>query len=100
MSTFTRKAHDIAAYTFNAETLCPGDMREAAIEALLELDGISGELLRNGTTEELLDRWADVAAIEREDENTYDSGDFPKVVFVSQVIAVPPECCDSCGGEL
>lgn len=88
-------ATDIVAYTFRAENLCPdctvkavcADRRLATTPAAWEMGA-----------EDLLEQLAAYHGIAREDERSYDSDEFPKVVFGSQVKDV--ETCDSCGWEI
>jgi hypothetical protein len=81
-------ATDIVAYTYRAENLCPH-----CIMAKFNSDG------RLGTdVETVLDWHAGVSGIDRGDERTFDSGDFPKVVFGSQIES--DERCNGCGESL
>lgn len=79
-------ACDIVAYTFKADTYCP-DCIVAQVTP-----GVTA------TAEDVLKLIADLRGIERMDEWSFDSGDFPKVVFGSQV--EEPERCGSCGREI
>ena len=86
-------ADNIVAYTYQAETLCPTCTNKA----------LSGEHYQEPTgrvnMENVLDFTAPFFGItNRHDERTFDSGDFPKVVFSHQVER--PERCDHCGEEL
>lgn len=102
-------AADIVAYTYQAETLCPTCTNKA----------LSGKHYVEPTgpvnMENVLDFTAPFFGItDRHDENTFDSGDFPKVVFASQIEACgdcdaclegdPTKCadqlCHACGEEL
>ena len=99
-------ADKIVGYTYNTETLCP-DCTVKAVSATEHVNlpvGISNE------------EWLDVVAvrlcINRYDEREFDSSDFPKVVFASEIEHLietdnaygreveRPECCDHCGEEL
>lgn len=77
-------ATDIVAYTYQAETLCPG-----CIMAKFNADGRLGD-----DVETVLAWHAKVRGIDHEDERSFDSGDFPKVVFASQI--EPCGECDDC----
>jgi hypothetical protein len=84
-------ATDIVAYTYQAEILCRDDMLDAA-NAWLTKDGVKVPYL---IVEDALNAWAVSAKVDRDDEHTYDSDEFPKVVFASQV--EDDETCTHCG---
>lgn len=86
------KSWDIAAYTYRAEILCP----TCVIEALIH-DGLAAPAARDMNEERVLDQIAEANAIERYNEWSYDSDEFPKVVFEG---SLQGEHCDSCGDEL
>lgn len=88
-------ATTIVAYTFQAEILCrPCMRRKAAFQA--EANGMNAEMV---PLADLLAAWAKRQGIEDpEDEYTYDSDDFPKVVFASDV--EDDETCHGCGEEI
>lgn len=86
------KAWDIVGYTYQAETLCP----EHTIEAMIA-NGEASPAARDMATEDALEQIANANAIDRMDEHSYDSGDFPKVIFASMVEG---DTCDVCGREL
>lgn len=96
--THYRKSFDIAGYTYRAENLCPA----CTIKALPTGEGeaFDGWADATGcmTAEENLSELAAAFGIDRMDESSYDSGDFPKVVFSDQL--EDDETCDRCGGEL
>lgn len=97
MHRFMPKAWDIVAYTFQADTWCPDCMRtyaEAQINFLGKFYVDTGGMFAEG----VIGHWADAAGINRGDESSYDSGDFPKVVFQSMVEDV--EHCGQCGEEI
>ena len=75
------KAYDIVGYTFDADTYCPECVLDIANEWLYA-DGVKVGYMR---VEDALDAWATSAKITRDDEWTFDSGDFPKVVFCDSV---------------
>jgi hypothetical protein len=60
--------------------------------------GTASPAARDMRAEDLLDQCAGAMAIDREDEYSFDSGDFPKVIFASSV--EDGECCGRCGNEL
>lgn len=93
------KAWDIVAYTFKADTYCP----ECIIGQLPtgEDEAFDGWGLGNGvylSTEDNLSEIAYAFGIDREDEYSFDSGDFPKVVFSSQI--EDDEYCGNCLREI
>jgi hypothetical protein len=88
------KAWDIVGYSYKAETLCQGCILDKVSKAR-ELFNISEYI----DTEGALNAAAAMQHVDREDEKSYDSGDFPKVVFASQVES-DGERCDSCGESL
>lgn len=77
------KSWTIVAYTYQAANMCP-----ACIHRIFMGDDES-------TTEVVLDGSARYLGVNREDETSFDSGDFPKVVFADQVES--NEACDACG---
>lgn len=77
----------IVAYTYQAELLCPGCVSEH----------IFGVRYPDPEVESYLDEEAEVEGFDREDERSFDSGYFPKVVFDHQV---GTDRCDHCGEEL
>lgn len=90
------RADTIVGYTFNADqygpecivaqvTTNPGDVhhRDAKID----------------DAETHLDLLARIAGIDRMDEHSFDSGDFPKVIFAVQVES-DEERCGACGEPL
>lgn len=72
----------IVAYTYQAETLCPG-----CINRQFNADGRLGY-----DAEPALDWHAKLRGIDRQDEASFDSCEFPKVVFADQI-----EACGDCG---
>ena len=79
----------IVAYTYDAETLCG----ECVVKALTFDDK-----LLHYSTEDALDALAKVMNIDRQDEYSFDSSEFPKVVFDTQIEEI--ELCDHCAIEL
>lgn len=86
--------HDtIVGYTYNAENLCPA----CGLEAIIRTDNRPPSE-RNEDVETVLDRIAREDAIDREDESSFDSSAFPKVIFA--IMIDDGERCDSCGAPL
>ena len=83
-------ATDIIAYTYRAEILCPS----CTIEAMIH-QGDAAPAAADMRPEDVLDQVAGANAFDRYDETTFDSGDFPKVVFASSLEY--DEACECCG---
>jgi hypothetical protein len=77
-------ATDIVAYTYQAETLCPA----CTLYAL----NVPVALRAEQSCESILETLAVARGIDIFNERTFDSGDFPKVVFADQL-----NCCDEHG---
>ena len=73
---------DVVAYSYHADLYCP-NCTEAIVAGpdCADLDAAARRL-----------------GIDAEDESTYDSGAFPKVVFRDQ--ALPDDFCATCGAAL
>lgn len=80
----------IVAYTYRADMYCPDCIKHVMFGDLSIADAPNAE--------ECLDRFAGILGVDREDEYTFDSDNFPKVVFGAQIESV--EHCATCGGEL
>ncbi|MBM4570246.1 hypothetical protein GS896_27480 [Rhodococcus hoagii] len=74
------KAFDIAGYTYKAENYLPANLIEAMIA-----DGSASPAARDMSVEDVLDQIAAANAIDRMDERSFDSSEFPKVIFESQI---------------
>lgn len=97
--TYGRKSWAIVGYTFQAQTRCP----TCTIAALPTGEGqaFDGWALAEGvhmTPEENLTELAHAFGIDRDNESSFDSDEFPKVVFDSSL--QDGERCDRCGEEL
>ena len=84
------KAWAVVGYTYRAEQYCP-----ACLPAALTPTGMNAATA--SPTEDMLDGLALAAGIDRDDERTFDSGTFPKVIFASQV---EDDTCGACGAPL
>lgn len=85
-------ATDIVAYTYRADIYCPVCMVRSAIDTLNDGEPCGwGQL----DPEHCLTELASKLGIDREDERSFDSDDFPKVVFGSQI--EENERCGRCG---
>lgn len=81
------KGDDIAGYTWKAENLC--------------LSCITDQLSpcpQGNTNEEKLDYLAEFFGVNRNDETSFDSEDFPKPIFISELDTENE--CSRCGAEL
>ena len=87
-----RRADEIAAYTYRAEICCPSCVIEVMIAA-----GDASPAARDMPPEDVLDQCAGASAIDRGDEASFDSDEFPKVVFLH---LLDDAICDVCRSEL
>lgn len=92
-------ATEIVGYTFNADIYCP----ECVVEMLPTGEGeaYDGWALAHGvrmSTEDNLTELALAFGIDRMEERTFDSDEFPKVIFACQV--EDPEYCGRCHRDL
>lgn len=85
---------DIVAYVYRADLYCPECLPDVMQRRADLLDVYPAGF----NTEAWLDRCAEVLGIDREDESTFDSDDFPKVVFRDQL--EDDERCGRCGRVL
>ena len=89
-------ATDIVGYTFQADTYCP----EHVIDALPTGEGeaFDGWALAPGadpmSTEDNLSEIASAFGIDRQDEHTFDTDYFPKVIFADQAEDSRCATCD------
>ena len=84
---------DIIGYTYQAEIYCPKCLFDRMEENTIIPSGIMAM-----DAEDALDALALAVGIDRHDEQSYDSDEFPKVVFSFDAVA--DETCGNCGGEL
>lgn len=92
------RATDIVGYTFNADQFHPECLRLPTGKG----EAFDGWALADGVwmpVEQNLDEIAAAFGINRQDESTFDSGDFPKVIFASQV-EDDDDVCGRCGAPL
>lgn len=84
----------IVAYTYRAETLC----EVCTVDKLRKNLPHFGPFHWNASsTEEILDSVALPYRIDRQDERSFDSDVFPKVVFADQIENDEQNRCDGCG---
>lgn len=84
----------VYGYTFNAENYCPTCMIENLVNAR-ELSPAA----RDMSEESALNQWAAASAIDREDEHSYDSSEFPKDIDDRHELTCSDQC-GRCGGYL
>jgi hypothetical protein len=82
------KSYDLVGYTYRADTYCPKCIEDFAEIAIFVLDPNYDEILLDP-----ISVWAKLAKIDMEDEHSYDSYEFPKVILADQV-----EFAEYCGG--
>lgn len=93
------KLSDIAGYTFNADTYCPG----CILDQLPTSEGgrfdgwadLSGQPVETSLSE-----LAAAFSIDRDDECSFDSDEFPKVCLGQSLSDEGDDRCGSCGTEL
>ena len=81
------KGWDIIGYHYKADIYCPAHAYEEVCK------DVGAEPANGSTYEEDLDVIAENLGIDRQDEHSYDSDNFPKVVFAS---SYEGENCASC----
>lgn len=77
------RSDTIVAYMFRADLYCPKHISEALAQSGFAV--APGELHHAEAAETMLDDLARIHRIDREREETFDSGEFPKVCFRDQV---------------
>lgn len=87
------RCDEIAAYSYRAEIFCPA----CTIEALIAAEDAT-PAARDIPVEAVLDQCAGALAVDRDDETTFDSDEFPKVVHLDGVAA--DEQCGACRQNL
>lgn len=83
-----RRSDDRAAYTYRAELYCPACTIEAMIAA-----GIAAPAGRDMPIEDVLDQCAAAMALDRTDQTSFDSSEFPKPALLDSL-----DSTDRCGG--
>lgn len=74
------RADDIAGYTYQAQNYRP----TALIDALID-EGRIGPDARGRDVEDVLTALASQNGVDRLDESSFDTAEFPKVIFESQI---------------
>ena len=84
------RSDTIVGYTFAAAQFCP----EHIVAQLTTNPGDTGHAgAAIGNPEAHLDLLARLAGVNRHDEDTFDTGEFPKVIFYDQT--TPDDTCDA-----
>lgn len=86
-------AAEIIGYTFDADQFHPNCLISGMVLAR-ELSPAALDM----SNEAVLDQHAGALGIDREDEHSFDSSEFPKVIFADQV--TEDDICGHCGNEL
>lgn len=73
----------IVGYTFEGERWCEDCLRKAALTGAAEA-GSSYMWGDSGSTEDILAEWAGVLGLDRDDEKSFDTSEFPKVITKQQ----------------
>lgn len=83
---YRQRADEIVGYTYAANQYCPSCTRVFAAFALAPHDeaAFRGRPSDGDDCETFLDRWAARDGIERDDEWSFDSEAFPKVILAAQ----------------
>lgn len=87
-------AADIVGYTYQAANYCTDCITDALLDEQQQLFFDC----RHDTVSGTLDAVAHYRGIDIEDEHTFDSDDFPKVIFADQI--EEDETCATCGEVL
>ena len=91
------KSFAIEAYDFRADRFCGGCIQVVLPEDE-RYDGWALTAPITMAAEDNLDEMARAFGIDREDESSFDSADFPKVVFADEI--EDGDRCGRCGGDL
>jgi hypothetical protein len=86
------KSYTIVGYTFNTENYCVDCTREMFTPENLTIPA-------DASTEGVLEAASLARGINRLDESSYDSSEFPKVIFASQIES-DEEYCGNCHESL
>jgi hypothetical protein len=81
---------DVIGYVYQADTFCPDHIVE-------QIDGEAAVQDFAGSVESKLDYIATMFGIDRDEESSFDSGDFPKVILK---FTGEENICGACGEAL
>lgn len=87
----------VTGYTFRADIYCPSCIGREISEFVRESGGSLPEGLNRWQVEAALDAIAEVLKVDRDDEVTFDSDDFPKVILSIEDDGL---ACGTCGEGL
>lgn len=90
---YGRKSDAIVGYTYKAAQFCP----EHLIEFMVQ-NGYASPGARGMAVEDVLDQLAGAEGIDRENQHSFDSDDFPKPILDVQLVEVDE--CDWNGHSL
>lgn len=94
------RSSDVVGYTYQADVYCDDHMRAIAKRQLVTNDVATmwGDC---GSAEDIIGEWASAIGLDRDDESTFDSGDFPKVIpeeLAHADCTLESGCIDRCIG--
>lgn len=89
------KAWTLVGYVYRADLWCPACMRIRALADAGQLGFYVSDGIDTATTEDVLSDLAALRSIDREDEKSFDSDDFPKVLLADSTDQ-DDRCC-RCG---
>jgi hypothetical protein len=84
------KLDTVVAYTFRADVVCPGCIIQELDNAYRCISPAAADMSVEGVLDQAAAYLADLVP-DRHDESSFDSGDFPKVIF-SDMIEVAERC--------
>lgn len=87
------KTYDVVGYTYDTDTYCVGDCITQALDGSDPQSGLLAHV------EQRLDEIAAESGIDRDDESSYDTAVFPKVIFAGMEFDRAPRC-HGCGAVL
>ena len=93
---YGQKAFDIVGYTFNADNYCPNCIIDVLPTG--DNEAFGGWQLANGIKMSVEDNLSEIAyafSINRNDESSFDSDEFPKVIFADSEWDIK-SVCGSC----
>jgi hypothetical protein len=88
------RSTDIVAYTYKASIYCPS----CVVDEIQTRGDIIGAYPAGFDTEAWLDSASDIVGIDRYNEWTFDSDNFPKIIFGDQI--EEDEYCCRCHGKI
>jgi len=83
---------NIVGYDYRASRYCPTHLIERLVA-----DGVASPAAVDMNEEDVLDQVAGANGIDRNNESTFDSGDFPKVLLS---LHTERDACETCGEVL